>query len=145
MSFNPKFSTGLRNALLGGVNDMDTLFTLGFLDIFDGAQPATADATEGAGTLLAGVVLPVSPFAAPSGGAVAKAGTWEDTSADNPGTCTWFRLYDNAHTTGVSAVAVRMDGSAGIDSGDFDLEFVNPVFVAADPIVIDTFSVSINA
>lgn len=146
MALNPKFSTGFRNELLDGVDAMATKFANGFLDIYSGAQPADADATEGAGTLLAAVTLPAAPFAASAvAGAIAKLGTWEDTSADATGTAAWFRLYDSAHTLGVSATAIRIDGTVGLDSGTFDLEFANIAFVALDPIVIDTFSVSINA
>jgi hypothetical protein len=145
MALNPKFSTGFRDELLDGVDAMATKFANGFLDIFSGAQPADADTTEGAGTLLASVLLPALPFAAAAvSGAIAKLGTWEDTSANAAGTAAWFRLYDSAHTTGASTSAVRMDGTVGLDSGTFDLEFANIVFVLADPIVIDTFSVSIN-
>lgn len=146
MANNPKFSTGYRNELLDAADAMATKFANGFLDIFSGAQPADADATEGAGTLLASITLPAAPFAASaSAGAIAKLGTWEDSSANATGTAAWFRLYDSLHTTGVDAVNPRIDGTVGLDSGTFDLEFANISFVALDPIVIDTFSVSINA
>ncbi len=145
MALNPSFSTGYRDELLDGVDSMATKFANGFLDIFSGSQPADADATEGAGVLLASVLLPAAPFAAAAvGGAIAKLGTWEDTSANATGTAAWFRLYDSGHVTGASTAEVRIDGSVGLDSGTFDLEFANISFVAADPIVIDTFSVSIN-
>lgn len=145
MALNPSFTTGFRDELLDAIDSMANKFNGGFLDIFDGTQPASAEATEGAGTLLASITLPAAPFiAAAVNGAVTKLGTWEDSSANATGTCTWFRLYDAAHTTGADPDAVRIDGSAGDATGDFDLEFANPDFVALDPIVIDTFSVSIN-
>lgn len=146
MALTPSFSTGYRNELLDGVDAMAVKFANGFLDIFSGTIPANADTTEGAGVLLASVILPAAPFAASAvAGAVAKLGTWEDSSANATGTAAWFRLYDSTHTTGADTTTNRIDGSVGLDAGTFDLEFANISFVALDPIVIDTFSVSINA
>lgn len=143
MANSPSYSTGYRNALLDG-SDMTTLFSGGQLDIFSGSQPADADATEGAGTVLASITLPTPAFAASaSGGAIAKAGTWQDLSANATGTAAWFRMYDSAVTTGASTTAVRIDGSVGLDSGTFDLEFDNISFTLGDPITVDTFSVTI--
>ena len=145
MALNPKFSTGFRNALLDG-SDVTTLFDNGQLHIYSGAQPADADTIEGAGTVLATVALPVSnAFAASAvAGAIAKAGTWEDTSADATGTAAWFRLYANPVTTGASTTAIRIDGTVGVGAS-FDLDISNASITAADPVTIDTFSISIAA
>ncbi len=143
MANSPSYSTGFRNALLDG-SDMTTLFSIGFLDIYSGTQPADADATEGAGTKLAGITLPTPAFAASAAaGAIAKAGTWQDASADATGIAAWYRMYDSAHTLGASSTAIRIDGSVGLDTGAFDLEFDNVSFTAADPITVDTYSLTI--
>lgn len=142
----PSFSTGLRNAVFNG-SDWTNLWDAGRLDIYDdsGTRPADADATEvGGGTILAQITLPTPAFAASAAsGAIAKAGTWQDASANATGTANWFRMYDSALTTGASTTAVRMDGTVGLNTGTFDIEFDNIAFTAADPITIDTFSVSI--
>lgn len=146
MANAPSFSTGFRNALLDG-SDMTTLFDGGRLDIYDdsGTKPADADATEaGGGTILAQITLPTPAFAASaSGGAIGKAGTWQDASANATGTANWFRMYDSAVTTGASTTAVRIDGTVGLNTGTFDLEFDNISFTAADPITVDTFTLTI--
>lgn len=146
MANAPSFSTGFRNALLDG-SDMTTLFDGGQVDIYDdsGSMPADADATEaGGGTVLASITLPTPAFAASaSGGAIAKAGTWQDASADATGTANWFRMYDSAVTTGASTTAVRIDGTVGLNTGTFDMEFDNIAFTAADPITVDTFTLTI--
>ena len=146
MAKAPSYSTGLRNAVLDGT-DWTNIWDGGELRIYDdsGSRPADADATEaGGGTVLATITLPTPAFAASaSGGAIAKSGTWQDLSADASGTADWFRVYDSAVTTGASTTAVRMDGTVGLNSGTFDLEFDNIVFAATDPITIDTFTVTI--
>ena len=57
MALNPHFSTGFRDALIDG-GDLTTMFAGGQLDIYSGTQPADADTTEGAGTVLASITLP---------------------------------------------------------------------------------------
>jgi hypothetical protein len=142
----PSFSTGLRNAVLNGT-DWTNIWDGGQLRIFDDSatRPADADATEtGGGTVLATIILPTPAFAASAtGGSIAKAGTWQDLSADASGTADWFRMYDSAVTLGASTTAIRMDGTVGLNTGTFDLEFDNTIFTAADPITIDTFTVTI--
>ncbi|NIT14180.1 MAG: hypothetical protein GTN99_08080 [Candidatus Dadabacteria bacterium] len=143
MALDPSFSTGFRNALLDGT-DVTTMFDNGELRIHSGTKPADADATEGAGTVLATVTLPVSnAFAASaSSGAIAKAGTWQDTSADATGTAAWFRLYASPVTTGASTTSIRIDGTVGVGAS-FDLDITSTAITATDPVTVDTFSISI--
>ncbi len=146
MAKSPSYSTGIRNAVLNGT-DWTNIWDGGRLTIYadDGTRPADADATEtGGGTILAEITLPTPSFAASaSGGAIAKSGVWSDASADDTGTADWFRMYDSAVTLGQSFTAVRMDGTVGINTGVFDIGFDNINFTAADPITIDTFTVTI--
>ena len=144
MALNPKFSTGFRNALLDGT-DVTNMFDGGELHIFSGTQPVDADTTEGAGTLLAAVVLPVSgAFAASAAsGALAKAGTWEDTSANAGGTAAWFRLYADETQVGASTTAIRIDGTLGVGAS-FDLDISSVTIVSADPVVVDNFTITLS-
>ncbi len=146
MAKAPSYSTGLRNAVLDGT-DWTNIFDGGRLDIFadDGTRPGDADATEaGGGTILAQITLPTPSFAAAAAaGAIAKSGVWQDGSANATGNANWFRMYDSAVTTGASTTAIRIDGNVGLNTGSFDIEFDNIAFVAADPITIDTFTVTI--
>jgi len=141
-----KFSTGFRNALIDG-GDISALFDGGELHIYSGTQPADADTTEGAGTLLAIVALPgTSAFAASAvSGSIAKNGTWTSDAGgiDVSGTAAWFRMYDAAITTGASTTAVRIDGAVGTAAADLNLNTLT--LVATDPITVDTFSISLTA
>lgn len=146
MAKAPSYSTGLRNAIFNGT-DWTNIWDGGRLDIYDdsGTRPADADATEaGGGTVLTQITLPTPAFAASaSAGSIAKSGTWQDLSADASGTADWFRMYDSAVTTGASTTAIRIDGTVGLNTGTFDLEFDNIIFTATDPITVDTFTVTI--
>lgn len=147
MAKAPSYSTGLRNAVLDGT-DWTNIWDGGRLDIFDdsGTRPADADATEAAGgTILASIdPLPTPAFAASAAsGSIAKSGTWQDLSANASGTADWFRVYEFPVVIGASTTAIRMDGTVGLNTGTFDLEFDNIIFTAADPITIDTFTVTI--
>ena len=145
MALNPKFSTGLKNALLDGT-DMTSMFdgATAQLVMYSGTQPTDADTTEGAGTVLATIVLPTTnAFAASAvAGAIAKAGTWEDTSADASDTATWFRIYALSTETGASTTFRRIDGTVGTATTDIVIN--NNILTIGDPIVVDTFSVSIE-
>jgi hypothetical protein len=65
-------STGLVNAMASAFG---ALFASGTLQIRTGAQPATAN-DAAAGSLLATINLPSSPFGSPASGVVSKANTW---------------------------------------------------------------------
>ncbi len=146
MAKAPSYSTGLRNAIFNGT-DWTNIWDAGILEIYDdsGTRPADADTTQvGGGTVLTTITLPTPAFAASAAaGSIAKSGTWQDLSADASGTADWYRMYDVAFTQGASTTAIRLDGTVGLNTGSFDLEFDNIIFTAADPITIDTFTVTI--
>jgi len=103
---NLNVMTATRNELLSATA-MNTLFDGGTLDLRDGTQPVNAN-TAATG-VSRGLVspLPTPAFAAPSAGAMAKSGTWEDASVAAGGTPTWFRLGNVGDTD-------RIDGSVGL-------------------------------
>lgn len=140
---NLSFSTGFRNAILD--SGLDTLFDSGFLDIYSGTIPADADATEGAGTLLASIELGATALAAAASGAKAKTGTWSEAAApvSPSGTAAWARLYDSNHTTGASTTAVRIDMDVTIVAGGGDLEISSLTIANGDSIVVDSFTFSL--
>jgi len=107
-------------------------FDSGKLEIRDGSQPTDAD-DAAAGSLLADIDLPATAFGASSAGAIAKAGTWQDSSADASGTTTWFRLKDAGDT-------YRLDGSCGQGSGD--LSFDDASIVAGGVVTVTAFTVT---
>lgn len=130
-----QFSVGARNAMLDAIET--ELLTGGapVLKIRTGAQPA-ACATADSGTVLATCSLPADPFAAATAGAKAKAGTWEDASADAAGTAAHFRIYKNDQTTCV------LQGSVTVTGGGGDLTVDNVVFAAGQAFTITAFSLN---
>ena len=78
-----QFSVAVRNARLDAIET--AIGTAAVLKIRSGAPPANV-ATADSGTVLATLSLPSDWMAAASGGTKAKAGTWEDASADAAGT-----------------------------------------------------------
>jgi len=109
----------LSSARGGSLKD---LFRNGILDIYSGTQPTNADTTE-SGTKLVRVTLASGDFEADTdtnginlgdsvAGVIGKLSgeVWSGVGLV-AGTAGWFRLYDNAVTTGASETAVRLDGA----------------------------------
>lgn len=105
-----QLSTAVRNARLDAIET--TIGTSAILKIRTGAQPASC-ASADAGTVLATLNLPSDYLAAASGGSKAKAGTWEDTSADAAGTAGHWRLYASDGTTCHAQGSVTATGGGG--------------------------------
>ena len=106
-------SAAIRNARLDAIES--TIGTSAILRIRSGAPPATV-ATASSGTVLATCTLPSDWLAAASAGSKAKAGTWEDTSADATGTAGHFEIVASDGTT------VGMRGTAATSAADMILD-----------------------
>ena len=140
-----KISTGLRNKILD-TGSFKTLFALGFIDIYTGAEPATADAAA-TGTLLCRVSnnstgTGINFAASASGGVIAKdAGeTWSGVNAAS-GTAAYFRLVAAGDDATLSTTQARVQGSVAVIGGDLNLSDV--VLVSAATQTIDYFSVAL--
>jgi hypothetical protein len=96
------------------VDALAALLNGGYIDIYDGAQPATADTVVTTQTKLARLTFSSTAFAAGSGGiAVANAIT-PDADAAATGTAAWARMV-------TSAGAAVMDGTAGTSGCNLNL------------------------
>lgn len=124
-----------RNARLDAIESTNS--TSCSMEIRTGAQPATC-ATAGSGTILVTINLPSDWMAAASAGAKAKAGTWQDASADGTGTAAHFRLYNSQATK--DNTTCFMQGSVGQGSGDLSLD--NTSIVTAQTVTISTFTLT---
>jgi hypothetical protein len=128
-----QYSVAVRNARLDVVES--TIGTSAILEIRSGAPPATC-ATADSGTLLASCTLPSDWMAAASAGAKAKAGTWEDTSANNTGTAAHFRIKDSGGTTCHAQGTVTATGGGG------DMTVDSTSFTSGQSFTVTTFTLT---
>lgn len=120
MASNLKLSNAAVNA---SADAKAALLNGGFIDIYDGAQPATADTAVGAQTKLARLTFGNPAFAAAVAGVATANPITQDSSADAGATPTWFR----ALTSGGAAV---MDGTVGTSGCDCNINAV-PIVAGA--------------
>lgn len=101
-------NTQLANATVNAQADaLATLLNNGYLRIYDGAQPATADTALGAQVLLAELRFNATAAPASTVGLLTFNAITADSSANASGTAAWFRCLKSDGTT------VVMDGSIG--------------------------------
>ena len=112
MALNPKRTNAAATA---ACDAMAVLANNGFLDIYDGTQPVTADTAVGAQVKLASLTFSATAFAGAVNGVATANAIGSDAAADATGTATWFRVYKSDHTTAV------WDGSVGTSSADLVL------------------------
>ena len=104
MALNPKYSDTMVNAEANAVGDA---LNNGYLRIYDGTQPATADTAIGAQVKLAELRLNADAFGAAAAGVITANAITSDTNAAATGTATWCRILASDGTT------VWFDGSVG--------------------------------
>jgi hypothetical protein len=128
-----QLSVAVRNARLDVIES--TIGVSAVLKIRTGAAPATC-ATADSGTVLATLALPSDWMAAASSGSKAKAGTWEDTSADATGTAAHFRLYASDGTTCHAQGTVTATGGGG------DMTVDNTSFASGQAFTVTSFTLT---
>ena len=128
-----QLSVTVRNARLDAIET--AISTSAKLKIRTGAQPADCAAAD-SGTVLATFDLPADYMAAAGSGAKAKAGTWQETSADAAGTAAHFRLYATDGTT------CHLQGSVTATAGGGDLTLDNVVIALAQVVTITAFTLT---
>lgn len=115
MALNPKRSNVAVN------EEADRICTLledGYLRIYDGSQPATADTAITTQVLLAELRFNVTGFAAAAAGVAVADAITTDVSANATGTAAWFRALKSDGTT------VIFDGTVGTGTHDLVLDTV---------------------
>jgi hypothetical protein len=116
-----RLSTGLKTFALD--SGLATAFdTTGRINVYSGAQPATAD-TAASGTLLGTLALSSDSFAAASAGAIAINSVTSDTSADATATAGYVRFYRTGDTA---------PGSAGNGTTDRRLDLLIGTDISMD-------------
>ena len=149
-----RFSTGLRDKMLGSA-DLKTALANGIINIYTGAQPASADSAA-SGTLLGTVTVDAGAFThgvatngvnfdTPVAGVLAKAVSenWKFNGIVS-GTAGYFRFVGNPVDDGlVSTILPRIDGSVAKTGGDMTLS--NTAITAGAPSTIDVFQLTMAA
>ena len=111
MAINPKRTTLAVNTAMDA---WAVLLNNGYLRIYDGSQPATADTALSGQTLLAELRFNATAFGASVAG-VATANAITSGTAGATSTATWFRCLKSDGTT------VVYDGSVGTATADLVL------------------------
>lgn len=110
MALNLKYSASLKNAQLDAITTK--IGTSCLIRIYDGAQPASPDTAISSQVLLAELTGSASAFApGASGGILTANAIANDSSANNTGTASWFRIL-------TSGAVAHIDGTCGTASTD---------------------------
>ena len=118
MTLNPKRTSTAASA---AATAFGALLNGGYLRLYDGTQPATADTAIGTATLLAELRFATPAFGAASDGVVTATGISDDTDCNETGDATWFRALGSDGTTKV------YDGSVGTADADLIVATVSIV------------------
>lgn len=125
----PKLTNLGANA---SANAVTALVSAGWIRIYDGVQPATADTAIVSQVLLASIRLGTPAFATAVAGVAAGNAVTPDLDIDANGIATWFRAYKSDGTTPV------YDGSVGLLGCDLNLTSVT--FLQHGTVTITSFS-----
>jgi hypothetical protein len=122
------YVTTLRNARLDEITT--AVGSNGKIRIYSGTRPATGGTET---TILA--ELPCSATFAPaaSGGVLTVNAITDDSSADNTGTASWFRVLTSAN-------AAVLDGNVGTSGSDLNLTTTS--ITAGQPVEITSFTIT---
>lgn len=126
-------SVAVRNARLDQIES--TIGTSPIMRIRSGAPPASC-ATADSGTVLATLNLPSDWLAAAASGVKSKSGTWQDGSADSPGTAGHYRIYDSGGTV------CHQQGTITATSGGGDMELDNTVLALGQEFTVTAYGLT---
>jgi len=122
-------NTTFKNTALDG---FDSAFNSGTLEIRSGSAPGAGNTATG--TVLATITAPADAFAAASGGTKAKAGTWQDASADATGTAAHFRMVGGSNI---------IEGTVTVTGGGGDVTLDSVSITSAQVVTLTSLSWSI--
>lgn len=140
-----KTSTGLRTKLLDD-SSLASVLHNGFIDIYAGTTPASADDAIGGATLLCRISVNSGvtglTFGAAANGTISKNGSevWSGVNAAS-GTATFYRHVAPGDTGALSTTAPRIQGTVAIAGGELNLSSVALTSGATQ--TIDYYSVTL--
>jgi hypothetical protein len=123
---------------VAAVTAMGVLLNTGYLRIYDGTQPATADTAISGQTMLAELRFSATAFASYTNG-VATANAITSATAAATGTATWFRALSSNGTT------VVYDGNVSTAGADLNLNTTSIVSGATVAVTALTLTEALNA
>lgn len=126
-------NTQLSNTAVNAQADaLAALLNSGYLRIYSGTQPATADTALSGNTLLAELRFGATAFGAAAAGLLTANAITADSAADATGTAGFFRAFKSDGTT------VVMDGSVGTSAANMILATTS--ISAAQTVSCSTFT-----
>ena len=133
MPNNLKLSNNVVNQQADALSD---LADNGYLRIYDGTQPATADTAITTQTLLAELRFNATAAPAASNGVLTFNAITQDSSANNTGTASWFRALKSDGST------VLFDGAVGTSGSDMNIATTS--IVAGAIVGVSSFVYTVN-
>lgn len=128
-------NTQLTNAVVNAQADaLARQLDNGYLRIYSGTQPATADTGLSGNTLLAELRFAATSAPAASAGVLTFNAITADSSADATGTATFFRAYQSNGTS------VVMDGTVGATGSTSNLELNSASIVSGAQVSVTSFT-----
>ena len=128
MALNTQITNAAANA---ACNAIVALVNGGFLDIYDGSQPATADTAVGSQVKLARLAFSATAFAAAVNGVATANAITQDSAADATGTAAWYRACKSDGTA-------VFDGTVG--TGTHNLVLSTTAIVAGAVVSVTAFT-----
>ncbi|HMU88021.1 MAG TPA: hypothetical protein PKL69_07625 [Agitococcus sp.] len=133
MPNNLKLSNNVVNPQADALSD---LADNGYLRIYDGTQPATADTAITTQVLLAELRFNATAAPAASNGVLTFNAITQDSSANNTGTASWFRALKSDGSTALFDGAVGTSGS--------DINIATTAIVAGAIVGVSSFVYTVN-
>lgn len=133
MPNNLKLSNNVVNPQADALSD---LADNGYLRIYDGTQPATADTAITTQVLLAELRFNATAAPAASNGVLTFNAITQDSSANNTGTASWFRALKSDGST------VLFDGAVGTSGSDINI--ATTAIVAGAIVGVSSFVYTVN-
>ena len=133
MPNNLKLSNNVVNTQADALSD---LADNGYLRIYDGTQPATADTAITTQVLLAELRFNATAAPSATNGVLAFNAITQDSNADNTGTASWFRALKSDGSTALFDGAVGTSGS--------DINIATTAIVAGAIVGVSSFVYTVN-
>jgi hypothetical protein len=132
MALNPQLAAGTVNAM---ADALSVLLDNGYLRIYDGVQPATADDAITTQVLLAELRFNADAFPSAIDGVLTANLITADASANASGTASWARLLKSNGST------VVMDGTVG--TSDANVIITTTTIVAGNNVAVSQLVITV--